>query len=481
MSKMKILAIASEIFPLVKTGGLADVVGALPLALAAEGVEVVTLVPGYPQVLKALEGGKKVAGFDDLFGAPARILRGNAGALELFVLDAPHFFQREGGPYLGPDGKDYPDNSFRFAALAKAGAALALGAAKGFAPDIVHAHDWQAGLVGAYLRYSGKRSPAIVLTIHNLAFQGLFPVDLLGPLGLPPQSFERDGLEYWNQISFLKAGIVYADAITTVSETYAREILTAEIGMGFDGILRAREADLYGIRNGIDGDVWNPAGDALIPQKFSARKLAARAKNTRALREKMGLPEIEGALLLGVVSRLSQQKGLDLLAACAPLFAPLNLQLALLGSGDPALEAAYRAAAEEEPERVAVRMGYSEELAHLIQAGADALIVPSRFEPCGLTQLCALRYGAVPLVARTGGLADTIIDANDMALSAGCATGLQFVSGSADELVAALRKATQLFADGALWRQIQLNGMKCDVSWTQPAKKYATLYRTLAA
>lgn len=481
MRPLVALSVASEIFPLVKTGGLADVAGALPLALAAENVAVSTLVPGFAAVLDGMKKAEPVARFKTLFGGPARILRGKAGALDLFALDAPHLFLRPGGPYLGADGLDHPDNAQRFAALSKAGAALGQGLVESFSPDVVHAHDWQAGLTAAYLRYSGKRSPASILTIHNLAFQGLFPRDLLALLGLPAASLVEEGLEYYGQISFLKAGVNYSDALTTVSPTYAREILDPEQGMGFSGILRARANVLTGIRNGIDTQVWDPAADPLIARTYSARTLAARAANASALRKKLGLPRRDGAMLLGVVSRLSSQKGLDLLLECLPLFEPLNLQLALLGSGDPAMEAGYRAAAIAAPDRIAAHFGYAEELAHMIQAGADALLVPSRFEPCGLTQLCALRYGAAPLTSRVGGLADTIIDANDMALAAQCATGLQFAPVTADALAAALRKAAGLFAQKPVWRKIQLNGMKTDVSWTQPAKTYANLYRSLAA
>jgi starch synthase len=481
MPELVALSIASEIYPLVKTGGLADIAGALPHALAEENVAVSTLVPGFAAVLDALADAEPVANFHDLFGGPARILRGKAGPLDLFALDAPHLYLRPGGPYIGPDGVDHPDNAQRFAALSQAGASLSQGLAAHFTPDVVHSHDWQAGLTAAYLRFSGRRAPPLVLTIHNLAFQGVFPAELLEPLGLPEASFVPEGLEYYDQISFLKAGVNYSDAITTVSPTYAHEILQPDQGMSFDGILRAREDVFYGIRNGIDTQVWNPATDPLIAKNYSNRKLAARAQNARALRKKMGLAEIEGALLLGVVSRLSHQKGLDLVLECLPLFEPLNLQLVLLGSGDPALENAFAEAASEAPERIAVHFGYSEGLAHLIQAGADVLLAPSRFEPCGLTQLCALRYGAVPLTSRVGGLADTIIDANDMALAAGCATGLQFTPVAADALAAGLRKAARIFADPPLWRQIQLNGMKSDVGWTRPARTYANLFRNLAA
>ena len=481
MRPLVALSVASELFPLVKTGGLADVAGALPPALAKEGVEVHTLLPGYAEVLAGLTGGEPVASFGDLFGSPARLLRGKAGELALYVLDAPHLYLRPGGPYLGLDGLDHPDNAQRFAALSQVAAALAQGLVADFAPKIVHLHDWQTGLTAAYLRFSGKPAPAIIQTIHNLAFAGLFPADLLDSLDLPPESYSIEGLEFHGHISFLKAGLYYSDAITTVSPTYAEEIRHAHAGMGFEGLLRTRQNVLSGIRNGIDTEVWDPAADPLIARSYGARTIAARASNKAALQQRLGLPAAPEAMLLGVVSRLSHQKGLDLLLECLPLFKELNLQLALLGSGERKLEAAFKKAAAQAPEHIGAHFGYEERLAHLIQAGSDALLLPSRFEPCGLTQLCALRYGATPIVARVGGLADTIIDANDMALEAQCATGLQFFPVTQEALAGALRKGAKLFAEPKIWRKIQLNGMKTDVSWTNPARHYAQIYRNLAA
>jgi starch synthase len=480
MKSLTALSVASEIYPLVKTGGLADVAGALPLALAAENVTVRTLCPGYRTVLAALKKAETVATYDDLFGGPARVLAGRAGKLDLFVLDAPHLFDRDGGPYAGPDGRDFVDNAFRFAALSRVGADLGQGLVPAFQPQVVHAHDWQAGLTAAYLQFSGKPRPGAVMTVHNLAFQGQAPAEIFSALGLPPQAFSLEGVEYYGGVGTLKAGLQLSDRITTVSPTYAQEIQQGHSGMGLDGLLRARAGDLSGILNGIDTDVWNPETDPLIAP-FTTKKLAARAANKRALQARLGLAREPDKLVFGVVSRLSWQKGFDLLLDCLPLLDACNAQLALLGSGDYALEAAFQDAAQHRPGQVGVYFGYEEKLAHLIQAGADALIIPSRFEPCGLTQLCAMRYGAVPVVARVGGLADTIIDANEMALQSGCASGIQFSPVSVEGLSAALRRAAALFTQKNLWRKLQTNGMKTDVSWTHPARRYAAIYRDIAA
>jgi starch synthase len=481
VSRLKVLSAASELYPLVKTGGLADVTGALPGALSGLEIDVRSLAPGYPQVIGALEGGETVLSIPDLFGGPARVLAATAGALDLFVLDSPHLYDRSGNPYTQPDGKDWPDNAFRFAAFARTAALIAEGAIPAFQPDILHVHDWQAALAPAYLRYGGKGGAATVVTVHNLAFQGQFPAELLGPLGLPPESFSIGGVEHYGAVGFLKAGLRLADRITTVSPSYALEIQQPETGMGLDGLLRERSARLSGILNGIDTDVWNPATDPRIAATYSAENFDARANNKATLQDIFGLDPEPGALVVGVVSRLSWQKGLDILAEALPVLLGEGMQLALLGAGDADLEARFRAAAEANPGRVGVRIGYDEAVAHRIQAGSDALAVPSRFEPCGLTQLCALRYGAVPLVARVGGLADTIIDANEMALAAGVATGIKFQPGQRESLELALRKAAALFRDRGTWRRLQLNGLATDVSWRAPARRYAQLYRELVA
>ena len=473
---MKVLSVASEVFPLVKTGGLADVAGALPAALAREGVEVRTLLPGYPAVLRGLQDVDVAHAFGDLFGGPARVLAGRAAGLALFVLDAPHLFDRPGSPYSGPDGRDWPDNAQRFAALSRVAAEIGRGLL-GWMPNVVHAHDWQAGLAPAYLHFDGGPRPRTVMTVHNLAFQGVFPAGLLQDLGLPPQAFTIDGVEYYGGIGYLKAGLRLADRITTVSPTYALEIQTREGGMGLDGLLRARSADLVGILNGIDETVWDPARDPSLAAPFDVASVENRAVNKDALQARLGLARDKGALLYGVVSRLSSQKGLDLLLGALPTLLAQGAQLALLGSGERELEEGFRAAASAHPSQVAVVFGFDESLAHQIQGGCDALLVPSRFEPCGLTQLCGLRYGAVPVVARVGGLADTIIHANEMALGAGVATGLHFAPVSQAMLEAALARTAALWRDKATWSRLQRNGMSSDVGWARPARHYAALYR----
>jgi starch synthase len=481
MTRLTALAVVSEISPLVKTGGLADVAGALPLALQAERVDTRTLIPGYPAVLAQAAQGEVVHETDDLFGGPARLLASSAGGLDLFVLDAPHLYARPGNPYVDAEGKDYADNAFRFAALAKVGAAIGQGLLAAFRPNVVHAHDWQAGLLPAYLHYSGAPRPGVVVTIHNIAFQGKFPKEILADLGLPPHSFALDGVEYYGGIGYLKAGLQFADRITTVSPSYAAEIATPEFGMGLEGLLRARAEAVRGILNGVDENVWNPAADGRIAAPYGVATLYLRARNKAALQQRLGLNVDESAFLIGVVSRLSWQKGLDLLLEDLSFFTERNAQLALLGAGDKNLESAFAAAAKAHGGRIGVQLGYDENLSHLIQAGADAFLVPSRFEPCGLTQLYALRYGAVPIVARVGGLRDTIIDANEMALAAGVATGFQFSPVTSDALAFALRRAFTIFVDKALWRRLQVNGMTTDVSWRTPARKYAELYRSVVA
>ncbi len=471
---MKALSVAPEIYPLIKTGGLADVTGALPGALAAEGIATRSLVPGYSQVLAALGPATEALGFDDLFGGPARVLAARTAGLDLFVIDAPHLFARAGGPY------GYADDAARFAALGWVAAEIGRGAIGGFMPDIVHAHDWQAGLAPAYLHYGGGRRPGTVMTVHNLAFQGQVPPHLLGALRLPPAAFSIDGVEYYGSIGFLKAGLALADRVTTVSPTYADEIRTEAGGMGLGGLLRARGAAMIGILNGIDTAVWDPAQDRHLAARFDRTHMAARAINKAAVQKRLGLAGDPDALLLGVISRLAWQKGMDLLAAALPVLLDGGGQLALLGTGEPELEAAFAAAATAHPGRVGVLLRFDEALAHVIQGGAEAIAVPSRFEPCGLVQLCALRYGALPLVARVGGLADTVIDANEMALAAGVATGIQFAPVAREALEAAIARALLLWRERDRWELVQRNAMASEVGWERPARRYAALYRELA-
>ena len=488
MKSLRVLSIASEIYPLIKIGELADVTGALPIALKSEGVEVRTVVPGYPSVMNSLGVVEGVVHLPNFFGAEARLIRATSCELGLFVLDAPHLFSRAGNPYLRADGADWPDNALRFAALARIAADIGLGFVSSFVPDIVHAHDWHAALALAYMHYSNRRRPATVMTVHNLAYQGVFPREMLAAIDLPPQSFNVHGVEYYGRIGFLKAGLYFADRITTVSPTYAREILNDEGGMGLGGLLRERSCDLSGILNGIDTSVWDPATDPHIPgcfyadvsSGFESEVLQNRAINKAALQRRLGLQLAPDVLMLGVIGRLSSRKGLDLLLENLPTIVREGMQLVVLGSGgDRSLQYRYRAAAQAHPERVSVTIGHDESLAHLIQAGADALVVPSRFEPCGLPQLCALRYGTVPIVSRVGGLGDTVVDVDDLAIIGGGQTGFKFGPVTAENLAGVLQRACATFHDVAAWRRIQRNGMSIDVSWRNPASRYADLYSSL--
>ncbi|MBV8924134.1 MAG: glycogen synthase GlgA [Bradyrhizobium sp.] len=476
MTPVRVLSVASEIYPIIKTGGLADVAGALPIALAADDVEVRTLVPGYPDVMEALSGAGAIFEWPLFFGGASRLVQGSCGELKLFVLDAPHLFARPGNPYLSPEGVDWPDNGLRFAGLARMADNIGLGAVTSFLPDIVHAHDWQAALAPAYLHYSGRPRPGTVITVHNLAFQGRFPRSMLEAIGLPPDSLAVQGVEYYGDIGYLKAGLQFADRVTTVSPTYAREIQSDEGGMGLGGLLRTRSGDISGILNGIDTSVWNPATDPQIASRYDAGGLDRRAANKAALQQRFGLEPRADAFLLGVISRLSWQKGLDLLLEAFPALLGEDIQLAVLGSGDADLQERYRGAAQAHAGKVGAVIGYDEALAHLIQAGSDGLVVPSRFEPCGLTQLCALRYGAVPIVSRVGGLEDTVADADG---AGGVATGFKFAPVTTDRLAGAVLRAHAAFADKPAWRTIQRNGMSTDVSWRNRASRYADLYREI--
>ncbi|HEX6111553.1 MAG TPA: glycogen synthase GlgA, partial [Geminicoccaceae bacterium] len=477
---MRVLFVTPECYPLIKTGGLADVAGALPRALGRLGCEVRVLLPAYPGVVEGLGDVEHVAEVPDLFGGPGNLVHGRTdGGIAVLALEAAHLFDRPGNPYLGPDGREWPDNHLRFAALSWAASRIGLGALGGWQPDLVHAHDWQAGLVPAYLRFAGGSRPQTVFTIHNLAFPGLFPAWLLGVLRLPATSFTIAGLEYHGWISFLKAGLQYADRITTVSPTYAREIRTPAQGMGFDGVLRERAGVLSGIVNGIDDEVWDPARDPHIEARYGVRRLKAKAINKRALQTRLGLDPRPDTLLVGVVSRLTEQKGLDLLLDVLPVLLGGGAQLALIGAGTAVLEQGFTAAARQHPGRLGAVIGYDEPLSHLIQAGADAIVVPSRFEPCGLTQLYGLRYGALPIVARVGGLADTVIDANQAALADGVATGFQFAPVTAEALGFALERALELHRTPAQWQAVQRRAMTRTVDWCAPAAAYHRLYREL--
>ncbi|WP_077959707.1 glycogen synthase GlgA [Ensifer adhaerens] len=476
---MNVLSVASEVYPLIKTGGLADVVGALPSALLPHGVKTRTLVPGYPAVLQKLKKKKKVGRFENLFGNPATVLSAEINGLDLLVLDQPALYARDGGPYVDATGLDYADNFRRFAGLSLAAAEIAAGdIVPGWKPDIVHAHDWQTALTPVYMHFGRAAATPTVMTIHNIAFQGQFGASVFPELALPPEAFSMQFVEYYGDVGFLKGGLQTADAVTTVSPSYAQEILTPEFGMGLEGLLKSRVADLSGIVNGIDADIWNPETDPHIAQNFSATSLKQRVGNRRALEERFGLEKGNGPIFC-VVSRLTWQKGMDLVADVADELVALGGKLVVLGSGDAALEGALLAAASRHRGHIGMATGYNEPLSHLMQAGSDAILIPSRFEPCGLTQLYGLRYGCVPVVARTGGLADTIIDANEAGLAAKVATGFQFTPVNADGLRLAIRRVLRAYSEPKVWSKIQTQGMKSDVSWATSAERYVSLYSGL--
>lgn len=480
---MRVLHIAAEAHPLIKTGGLADVVGALPRALEAQGVDARLLLPGYPAVLAGLADQAPLRTIGDPLGpafgaARVRLLLARLpdSSVMLYVIDAPWLYERPGNPYVDATGRPWPDNDRRFALLSYVGAQLAAGALDSdWSPDIVHAHDWHAGLAPVYLRQHPATAVPSIFTIHNLAFQGRFPLEACGMLGFLPSQVTSSTLEFHGDLSFMKGALTAADAITTVSPGYAREILTAEFGEGLDGVLRARAADVSGILNGIDTAVWDPAGDAAIGYAYDSIDNSGKADNKRALQQAFGLTCEAHTPLFAAVGRLTAQKGIDLLLDVLADPALAGAQFVLLGSGEAAYERAFSEVAAAHPGRVAARIAFDEALSHRVFAGADAIIVPSRFEPCGLTQLYGLRYGAVPIVRRTGGLGDTIVDEREGAT----ANGFVFDKAESRELQDALVRAQAIFRNRVRWEQLMRNGMDRDLSWAAPAGAYRTLYTRL--
>jgi starch synthase len=482
---LRVLHVAAEWFPLVKTGGLADVVAALPAAQRAAGLDVRLLLPAYPALRQALTGAVEVARIGAAFGA-ARVglLRGMLPGSDVptYLIDAPWLYDRPGNPYLGPDGREWADNLQRFGLLGWSAAQLAAGGLDpDWTPAIVHAHDWHAALAPVYLAARGTSGAPgaharTVLTVHNLAYQGRFLLERFGELGLPAWMAGPAGVEFHGDLRLLKGGLMFADRITTVSPTYAREILSPAEGHELDVVLRHRADRLCGITNGIDDAVWNPATDPALAATFDVADLAGKAACKLALQRELGLSASAGAPLLGVVSRMTPQKGLDLLLSVLPQWLGAGGQVAMLGSGDPALEHAWRAAAQAAPEAVGVRIGYDEGFAHRVVAGCDLIAVPSRFEPCGLTQLYGLRYGTLPVVHRVGGLADTVVDADEAALREDRATGFAFSGASPDALARALRHALDGWHHPAAWQQVVRRAMAQDTSWRVPAARYAALY-----
>ena len=472
---MWILHVAAEVHPLIKTGGLADVVGALPAAQRALGHEVAVLMPGYPAVWAKAGRLEPIDEFDAPGGRRARLMRGKlAGDVDLLVIDQHELFGRDGNPYTDASGRGWPDNLLRFALLGRVAAWLCRRFPQ---TDVLHAHDWHAGLAPAYLRADGTRC-ASCFTIHNLAYQGIYGHWEYAFTGLPEEFYRFDGLEFHGDWSFMKAALSFSDAITTVSPTYAREILTPDLGMNLDAVLNYRRADLHGILNGVDYRIWNPESDTALAQTYSADALDAKAENKRALQQAMGLDLAPGRLLIGIVSRLTLQKGLDLVPeAIEELLAADEAQLVLLGSGARELEQTFGRLAARQPRNCAVRMSYDEGFAHRIVGAADAILVPSRFEPCGLTQLYGLRYGTLPIVRKTGGLADTVRGYTPKARGA---TGFVFETASPLALRRVVRRAIALYRDTPAWQGLMRNAMRSDFGWERSARAYIDLYERIA-
>ena len=482
MSRLAILFAASEMAPWVKTGGLGDVAAALPAALRRARHDIRVLIPAYPALHKAFPGATVLADLPALAPAlpPARLLAAEADGLPLILLDCPELFARSGNPYLDALGHDWPDNAIRFGLLSRVAALLGqAGSPLGWQPDVVHVNDWQTALAPAWLHYEG--GAASVVTVHNIAFQGTFAAGHLMALGLPEYAWRFDGVEYHGQLSFLKAGLQLATLISTVSPTYAGEIQHAHFGYGLAPLLRHRADALRGILNGVDTALWNPASDPTLATPYAANRLAAKRENKRALQGEMGLEPAVDRPLFGIISRLTQQKGLDLVLTLGEGITQLPAQLAVLGSGDKAIEAGFSSLAASHPGQIAVRLGFDEALAHRIEAGADCFLMPSRFEPCGLNQMYSLRYGTPPIVRATGGLADTVVDVSDATLADRTGNGFVIDEATPHALWLALERATRCWHKRKVWQRIQQNGMRRDFSWEHAAHDYVALYRDAIA
>lgn len=475
----RILFAAAECFPLLKTGGLADVAGALPAALRARGLDVRVLLPGYPQVSAARPGARPVGRLGALGDLPpADLLRADLdNGVPVYVVDCPSLYDRAGGPYQDATGRDWPDNALRFALLGRAAAWLATNHVDArWRADVLHLNDWHAALGAAYVRCSERPRAPVLFTVHNLAFQGLFDAHWHGRVALPAWTWSIDGVEFHGKLSFMKAGLQYADAITTPSPTYAREIQTAPLGMGLEGLLGARRDVLHGILNGIDTALWDPRRDPWIPANYDADTLDAKAGNKRALQDRFGLAAEAAVPLAVMVSRLTEQKGADLVADGAEALIDAPAQLVVIGTGDRAIERRFEALAARHAGRIGVYIGFDEALAHLAEAGADMLLMPSRFEPCGLNQMYSQRYGTVPIVGATGGLVDSVVDCTAAALADGTASGLHVRPIDAGGLRSAFERAAAAYRDADRWRRLQRNGMAKDFGWSRAATEYARLY-----
>lgn len=480
---MKVLHVAAEIFPLVKTGGLADVTGAILPWLNQRGIDARIVLPGLPAILEGVRQQKKIAELGPGFGAAQIAIRQGrlpVSGVQVYIVDAPWLYNRPGNPYIGPDGNGWSDNPRRFALLGFVAAHLAFGEFDPFwTPQILHAHDWHGALSLAYLAAHPAHKVKTAFTIHNLAYQGEFALADRHELGLSASVMGERGLVFHGQGNFMKAGLSYADQITTVSPRYANEICTPEFGCGLDGVLSERRRQLTGILNGVDYSVWDPSTDRLIDKLYSIRNLDGKAVCKATLQKELALKQPAGKPMFAIVSRLTDQKGMDLVLAAVPELARLGAQLVVLGTGDKAFEDKFRAAAYAYPGQIAVNINYDEAMAHRIIAAADLILVPSRFEPCGLTQMYGLRYGTLPLVRRVGGLADTVTDTNHDTLQADSATGFSFGAATVAALNEAISRAVQAFEDQTLWRGLMQRAMARDYSWEQSSKRYLSLYRDL--
>ncbi len=481
MESLTVLFATSELFPLVKTGGLADVSYALPKALRKLGVDIRIITVGYPAILQQVALTPVQENLNLLSAAPtARLLRGTVpnSDIPLYVLDCPSLYQRDGGLYQDSNGYDWGDNALRFALLSRAAAYFGEHRYPEFKPKIIHCNDWQTGLTPAYLAFVGHNYAKVLMSLHNVAYQGVFGADQLYHLDLPPHSFNIHGLEYHGLLSFLKAGIYYANWVSTVSPTYATEIQNPHFGYGLAGLLAARNSQLTGILNGIDAE-WHPAHDPLLPFNYSIQDLANKAQNKKALREKLGLTSNPNAPIISMITRLTYQKGIDLVLPIIGDIIREGAHLVILGSGDRDTEGHLRWLATQYPQQLSVTIGYDEQLAHLIEAGSDLFLMPSRFEPCGLNQMYSLCYGTLPVVRRTGGLSDTVTDTLPSTVNANQANGFVFEEEHPRALLATLQKALLVFRDKKTWLQLQLNGMQKDFSWQNSARAYQQLYQQL--
>lgn len=485
---VNVLFVTSEAYPLIKTGGLADVSGALPIALQTKGINIKILIPGYPAVLNQVKNMRRIGSLHALPNLTnVELLLGEMpdSHVSVIVIRSPELYERDGGPYVDNQGHEWLDNPSRFAALSRVAALLTSieSPLKDWVPDIIHCNDWQSALTPAYLHYMGagrtiKNQVKTVLTLHNMAFQGNYAPGWLHGLGFPDESYQINGLEFYGQLSFLKAGIYFADKLTTVSPTYAKEIQTENFGFGMQGLLSDRSQDLVGILNGLDIDEWNPASDPHLPTNYDATSLHKKVEVKHALQQELGLA-VGDAPLLGVVSRLTHQKGLDLLPQIADALVNEGCQIAVLGSGESPLEAQFKALAHQYPEQVSVTIGYNEPLSHRMMSGVDLFIMPSRFEPCGLNQMYGLRYGTPPLVNHTGGLADSVTDTKASTLADHTANGFVMKAANTDQLFSTIKKALTYYHDKATWQQIQRQGMQLNLGWDKSANAYIDLYTNM--